>query len=86
MALALRLTALTYVVACVDARWFQTGPDAGDWTPVTPTAEPATSNSEEWLPRITSAPDRRPLDLRLRERDDSTSTICGYSADDLDST
>ncbi|TRX95418.1 hypothetical protein FHL15_003749 [Xylaria flabelliformis] len=84
MALALRLTALSYVVAYTDARWFQTAVDAGDWAPVTPTSEPATSSPDKWTPKTTSAPDRRPFDWELRRRDGSSSTICGYSVDDLD--
>ncbi|KAF2967902.1 hypothetical protein GQX73_g5665 [Xylaria multiplex] len=84
MALALRLTALSYVVAHANARWFQTGANAGSWAPVTPTTEPTASGPDEWVPKITSAPDRWPLDWELRRRDDSTSTICGYSANNLD--
>ncbi|KAI0193951.1 hypothetical protein EV127DRAFT_231756 [Xylaria flabelliformis] len=84
MALALRLTALSYVVAYTDARWFQTAVDAGDWAPVTPTSEPATSSPDKWTPKTTSAPDRRPLDWELRRRDGSSSTICGYSVGNID--
>ncbi|KAI1753482.1 hypothetical protein F4782DRAFT_77701 [Xylaria castorea] len=88
MALALRLTALSYVVAHADARWFQTVVDAGDWAPVTPTSsEPATLSPDKWIPKTTSAPDRRPFDdweLRRRDGGSSSSTICGYSVDDLD--
>ncbi|KAI0436195.1 hypothetical protein F4803DRAFT_567048 [Xylaria telfairii] len=81
MALALRLTALSYVVAHANARWFQTGINAGDWAPVTPTSEPATSSADEWIPKTTSAPHRRPFELR--RRDDGSPTICGYSVDNL---
>ncbi|KAI8951318.1 hypothetical protein F4801DRAFT_578534 [Xylaria longipes] len=84
MALALRLTTLNYVVAHANARWFQTGVNAGDWAPVTPTREPATSSPDKWLPKTTAAPDRRPLGWELRRRDDSSPTICGYSVDNLD--
>ncbi|KAI0120139.1 hypothetical protein GGR51DRAFT_12097 [Nemania sp. FL0031] len=84
MALALRLTALSYVVAHANARWFQTGANAGEWAPVTPTAERVTSSPGDWLPKTTSAPDRPPLDWELRRRDDDTSTICGYSVGNLD--
>ncbi|GAW12714.1 hypothetical protein ANO14919_020840 [Xylariales sp. No.14919] len=84
MALALRLTTLSYVVAHANARWFEMGSNAGGWAPVTPTTEPTTSGSDEWAPKTTSAPDRRPLDWELRRRDDSTSTICGYSVGNLD--
>ncbi|TGJ79575.1 hypothetical protein E0Z10_g9184 [Xylaria hypoxylon] len=84
MALALRLTTLSYVVVHANARRFQRGLDAGDWAPVTPTTEPATSGPDERISKTTSAPDRWPLDGELRRRDDSTSTICGYSVDDLD--
>jgi hypothetical protein len=86
MALALRLTALSYAVARANARWFQTDSDAGDWAPVTPTAEPATLNPDEWASKTTPAPDRRPYDFELRRRDGSMSTICGYSVDEPDST
>ncbi|KAI1155690.1 hypothetical protein F4825DRAFT_8443 [Nemania diffusa] len=84
MALALRLTALSYVVAHANARWFYTSPDAGEWAPVTPTTRRATLSPDEWLPKTTSAPDRTPRDWELRRRDDNTSSICGYSADNLD--
>ncbi|KAI1192014.1 hypothetical protein F5B17DRAFT_126427 [Nemania serpens] len=79
MALALRLTALSYVVVQANARCFQAGPNAGDWTPVTPTAGRHTSSSDEWIPKTTSAPDRRPRNGEFQRRDDNTPTICGYS-------
>jgi hypothetical protein len=85
MALALRLTALSYAVARADARWFQTRPDAGDWAPVTPTAEIATQKPEGLVPVTTPGPGRPPSALELRRRDDSMSTICGYSDDSLGS-
>ncbi|KAI1438533.1 hypothetical protein GGR50DRAFT_691064 [Xylaria sp. CBS 124048] len=80
MALALRLTALSYVVAHANARWFHTSSDSGNWTPVTPTAGPETLRSEpRWAPKITAAPDRQLVDWGLRGRDDKgLSTICGY--------
>ncbi|KAI0459855.1 hypothetical protein F5B21DRAFT_200043 [Xylaria acuta] len=84
MALAIRLTTLSYVVAHANARWSQTADNAGDWAPVTPTREPATSSPDEWIPKTTSAPERPPFDWELRRRDDSSPTICGYSVDDLD--
>ncbi|KAI1351765.1 hypothetical protein F5Y01DRAFT_314489 [Xylaria sp. FL0043] len=85
MALALRLTALSYVVAHANARRFQMGSSTGDWTPVTPTVEaPTLRPDDEWVPKTTSAPDRRPSDWELRRRDGDMSTICGYSADNLD--
>ncbi|KAI3334337.1 hypothetical protein F4824DRAFT_211943 [Ustulina deusta] len=84
MALALRLTTLSYVVAHANARWFQMGSSAGDWAPVTPTAGASTLRPDEWAPRTTSAPDRRPFDWELRRRDDGMSTICGYSVGNLD--
>ncbi|KAI1312783.1 hypothetical protein F5Y03DRAFT_339148 [Xylaria venustula] len=84
MALALRLTTLSYVVAHANALWFQTGSNAGDWAPVTPTAEAPTLRSGQWIPKTTSAPDRRPFDWELRRRDDGMSAVCGYSVDDLD--
>ncbi|GAP89114.1 hypothetical protein SAMD00023353_0902300 [Rosellinia necatrix] len=82
MALALRLTALSYVVARAEARWFQTGSDAGDWTPATPTAEPATLSPDEWAPKTTSAPRGRPLDWGLRRRGEISPAVCGYPVDD----
>ncbi|KAI0490648.1 hypothetical protein F4859DRAFT_15613 [Xylaria cf. heliscus] len=84
MAPALRLTALSYLVAHANARWFQTGSNAGDWAPVTPTSQPAASSPDEWIPKTTSAPERRPFDWELRRRDDSSPTVCGYSVGDLD--
>ncbi|KAI1193813.1 hypothetical protein F5X97DRAFT_27593 [Nemania serpens] len=84
MALALRLTALSYVVAQANARWFQAGSNAGDWTPVTPTAGRPTSSPDEWIPKTTSAPDRRPRDGELQRRDDNGPAICGYSANTPD--
>ncbi|KAI1822896.1 hypothetical protein F4861DRAFT_540511 [Xylaria intraflava] len=79
MALALRLTALSYVVAHANARWFHTDPDSGDRTPVTPTAKPTTLSSEQlWAPKITAPPDEQPIDWDLRRRDDGADTICGY--------
>ncbi|KAI0408248.1 hypothetical protein F4802DRAFT_619414 [Xylaria palmicola] len=86
MALARPLTALTYlyVVAHADAQRFQTGSNAGDWTPVTPTAQHVTLSVDEWVPKTTSAPDRRLSEWELRRRADSSSSVCGYSADNLD--
>ncbi|KAI1809599.1 hypothetical protein GGS20DRAFT_273390 [Poronia punctata] len=82
MALALRLTALSYAVARADARWFQGRPDVEDWAPVTPTAEPASSNTVGWTTKTTTAPSGPPSTLELHGRDDrSISTICGYSDD-----
>ncbi|KAI0398263.1 hypothetical protein F5Y17DRAFT_473445 [Xylariaceae sp. FL0594] len=86
MALALRLTVLIYAVARADARWFYTRPDAGDWAPVTPTAEFATLNPERWEPATTPGPGRPTSPLELRRRDESgMSAICGYSDDSLGS-
>ncbi|KAJ3579976.1 hypothetical protein NPX13_g589 [Xylaria arbuscula] len=61
------------------------GSNAGDWAPVTPTVGvSSTLRHDELVSRTTSAPERRPLDRELRRRDEATSTICGYSADNLD--
>ncbi|KAI2643532.1 hypothetical protein GGS21DRAFT_21498 [Xylaria nigripes] len=80
MALALRLTALSYVVAHANARWFHTSPGSGDWAAVTPTSEPAALNSEQlWTSKTTAAPDRPLVEGKLRlRRDDGLSSICGY--------
>ncbi|KAI0514422.1 hypothetical protein F5B22DRAFT_240314 [Xylaria bambusicola] len=84
MALVLRLTTLSYVVAHANARRFQMGSSAGDWAPVTPTVQvSSTLRLDEWIPKTTSAPERRPFDWELRRRDDAKSAICGYSADNL---
>ncbi|KAI1422143.1 hypothetical protein F5Y12DRAFT_645949 [Xylaria sp. FL1777] len=84
MALVLRLTTLSYVVAHANARRFQMGSDAGDWAPVTPTVQSSTLRPDELVPKTTSAPDRPPFDWELRRRDDGTSATCGYSVDNLD--
>ena len=85
MALVLRLTTLSYVVAYANARWFQMGSNAGDWAPVTPTVGvSSTLRHDELISKTTSAPERRPLDRELRRRDEAMSTICGYSVDNLD--
>ncbi|KAI0198491.1 hypothetical protein F4808DRAFT_259567 [Astrocystis sublimbata] len=84
MALALRLTILSCVVAHTKARAFQAAINAGDWTPpATPAGGHATSGPDGWVPKTTPAPVKRPLDWGLGRRDDSSPTICGYSADNL---